>query len=113
VAKFLTIWRFARKRENQAARAYLGCRLSRTFIAAFSVPRLPCPYFKYRQLVPRLPCSRTSNTVTAILATLASWYREGVENRTKPKTVGQRIRYVVVAVIALFLVWWMLRLYVL
>jgi len=36
-----------------------------------------------------------------------------VENRTEPKTVGQWIRYIVVAVIALFLVWWMLRLYVL
>jgi hypothetical protein len=34
-------------------------------------------------------------------------------NRTEPKTVGQWIRYVVVAAIALFLVWWMLRLYVL
>jgi hypothetical protein len=34
-------------------------------------------------------------------------------NRTEPRTVGQWIRYVVVAVIALFLVWWMLRLYVL
>jgi hypothetical protein len=36
-----------------------------------------------------------------------------VPNRTEPKTTGQLIRYVVVAVIALFLVWWMLRLYVL
>jgi hypothetical protein len=35
-----------------------------------------------------------------------------LENRTEPKTLGQWIRYVVVAVIALFLVWWMLRLYV-
>lgn len=35
-----------------------------------------------------------------------------VENRTEPKTVRQWIRYVVVALIALFLVWWMLRLYV-
>jgi hypothetical protein len=34
-------------------------------------------------------------------------------NRTEPKNFGQWIRYVVVAVIALFLVWWMLRLYVL
>jgi hypothetical protein len=34
-------------------------------------------------------------------------------NRTEPKTVGQWIRYIVVAVIALFLVWWMFRLYVL
>lgn len=36
-----------------------------------------------------------------------------MENRTEPKTLGQWIRYIVVAVIALFLVWWMLRLYVL
>ena len=35
-----------------------------------------------------------------------------VANRTEPKTLGQWIRYLVVAVIALFLVWWMLRLYV-
>ena len=32
-----------------------------------------------------------------------------VSNRTEPKTVGQWIRYVVVAVIALWLVVWMLR----
>ena len=30
-------------------------------------------------------------------------------NRTEPKTVGQWIRYMVVAVIALWLVVWMLR----
>lgn len=36
-----------------------------------------------------------------------------MENRTEPKTAGQWVRYIVVAVIALFLVWWMLRLYVL
>jgi hypothetical protein len=30
-------------------------------------------------------------------------------NRTEPKTVGQWIRYIVVAVIALWLVVWMLR----
>jgi hypothetical protein len=36
-----------------------------------------------------------------------------VENRTEPKTAKQGVRYFVVAVIALFLVWWMLRLYVL
>jgi len=36
-----------------------------------------------------------------------------VENRTEPKSAGQLFRYVVVALIALFLVWWMLRLYVL
>jgi hypothetical protein len=30
-------------------------------------------------------------------------------NRTEPKTIGQWIRYVVVAVIAVWLVVWMLR----
>jgi hypothetical protein len=40
-------------------------------------------------------------------------YPRSVPNRTEPKTVGQWIRYVIVAAIALFLVWWMLRLYVL
>jgi hypothetical protein len=34
-------------------------------------------------------------------------------NRTEPKTIGQWIRYIVVGAIALFLVWWMLRVYVL
>jgi hypothetical protein len=33
-----------------------------------------------------------------------------MENRTEPKTLGQWIRYVVVAVIAIWLVIWMLRL---
>ena len=33
--------------------------------------------------------------------------------RTEPRTARQWIRYLVVAVIALFLVWWMLRVYVL
>ena len=32
-----------------------------------------------------------------------------MENRTEPRTVGQWIRYVAVAVIALWLVVWMLR----
>jgi hypothetical protein len=36
-----------------------------------------------------------------------------VANRTEPKTAGEWIRYIVVPAIALFLVWWMLRLYVL
>jgi hypothetical protein len=39
-------------------------------------------------------------------------YDGPVVNQTEPKTVGQWIRYVIVAVIALFLVWWMLRVYV-
>jgi hypothetical protein len=36
-----------------------------------------------------------------------------VQNRTEPRTLSQWVRYIVVAAIALFLVWWMLRLYVL
>ena len=32
-----------------------------------------------------------------------------MENRTEPKTVGQWIRYIVVAAIAIWLVIWMLR----
>ena len=40
-------------------------------------------------------------------------YHSFVEKRTEPKTAGQWVRYIVVAVIALYLVWWMLRLYVL
>jgi hypothetical protein len=40
-------------------------------------------------------------------------YHHAVENRTEPKTARQWLRYIVVAVIALYLVWWMLRAYVL
>jgi hypothetical protein len=40
-------------------------------------------------------------------------YHHPVANRTEPKTAGQWIRYIVVAAIALYLVWWMLRVYVL
>jgi hypothetical protein len=36
-----------------------------------------------------------------------------MENRTEPRTAGQWIRYIVVALIALFLVAWMMRVYVL
>ena len=36
-----------------------------------------------------------------------------VENRTEPRTAVQWIKYLVVAIIALFLVWWMVRVYVL
>jgi hypothetical protein len=43
----------------------------------------------------------------------SNWYYDPVANRTEPKTARQWIRYIVVAVIALFLVWWMLRVYVL
>src|ERR1035437_4733329 len=40
-------------------------------------------------------------------------YDQPVDNRTEPRTARQWIRYLVIAVIALFLVWWMLRVYVL
>ena len=46
-------------------------------------------------------------------ALTGSCYHPHMPNRTEPKTPLQWIRYVVVAVIALFLVWWMLRVYVL
>lgn len=36
-----------------------------------------------------------------------------MSNRTEPRTVGQWIRYIVVAAIALWLVVWMFRVYVL
>jgi hypothetical protein len=35
---------------------------------------------------------------------------QSVLNRTEPRTLAQWIRYLAVAVIALFLVWWMLPL---
>jgi hypothetical protein len=34
-------------------------------------------------------------------------------NRTEPKTAGQWIRYVFMAAVALFLIWWMLQPYLL
>jgi hypothetical protein len=40
-------------------------------------------------------------------------YYQPMPNRTEPKTPRQRLRYIVVAIIALGLVTWMLRLYVL
>jgi len=36
-----------------------------------------------------------------------------VANRTEPKTAGEWIRYIAMAAIALYLVWWLLRSYVL
>jgi hypothetical protein len=46
-------------------------------------------------------------------AVFQTCYDNPVQNRTEPRTLGQWIRYVVVAAIALGLVAWMLRLYVL
>lgn len=40
-------------------------------------------------------------------------YHHPLENRTQPKTVGQWIRYIFFAAIAIVLVWSMLRMYVL
>jgi hypothetical protein len=34
---------------------------------------------------------------------------DGMPNRTEPRTIGQWVRYVVVAAIAIWLVIWMLR----
>jgi len=46
-------------------------------------------------------------------AELTRCYTRRVANRTEPKTAGEWIRYIVMAVIALYLVWWLLRSYVL
>jgi len=43
----------------------------------------------------------------------SSCWLMGVQNRTEPRTPVQWIRYVAVAAIALFLVWWMMHVYVL
>ena len=48
-----------------------------------------------------------------VVVAVAPCYDQPVDNRTEPRTARQWIRYLVVAVIALFLVWWMLRVYVL
>jgi hypothetical protein len=40
-------------------------------------------------------------------------YAPYVSNRTEPKTAGQWVRYIAFAALAVFLVYWMLRLYVL
>jgi hypothetical protein len=42
-----------------------------------------------------------------------SGYDHPVQNETDPKTPRQWIRHIIVVIIALFLVWWMLRIYVL
>jgi hypothetical protein len=42
-----------------------------------------------------------------------SCYHSGVFNFGKPKTAGDWIVHVAGAIVALFLVWWMLRMYVL
>ena len=48
-----------------------------------------------------------------VVVAVAPCYDQPVDNRTEPRTARQWIRYLVIAVIALFLVWWMLRVYVL
>ena len=62
------------------------------------------------------PCSSLKGApvehgLTGIWPSTCSIHR--VENRTEPRTPAQWARYIVVAAIALGLVWWMLRLYVL
>jgi hypothetical protein len=52
-------------------------------------------------------------TVSRPLHCHPTCYDQPVDSRTEPRTARQWIRYLVVAVIALFLVWWMLRVYVL
>ena len=48
-----------------------------------------------------------------VVVAVAPCYDQPVDNRTEPRTARQWIRYLVITVIALFLVWWMLRVYVL
>ena len=48
-----------------------------------------------------------------VVVAVAPCYDQPVDNRTEPRTARQWIRYLVIAIIALFLVWWMLRVYVL
>lgn len=60
-----------------------------------------------------LSCKESERTeINRLLKMCPSCYHDPVENRTEPRTAGQWIRYIVVAIIALFLVWWMLRSYV-
>ena len=59
---------------------------------------------------PMLPRLLTVYQLTSLSPTC---YDQPVDNRTEPRTARQWIRYLVVGVIALFLVWWMLRVYVL
>jgi hypothetical protein len=55
----------------------------------------------------------TSGFSVACIAVFQECYHCDVFNLTKPKTPGQWIGHIVVTIIALFLVWWMLRVYVL
>jgi hypothetical protein len=64
------------------------------------------------EIAGRMPCPALSPKLSRKIDVEGSRRLE-MENRTEPRTVGQWIRYLVVAAIALFLVWWMLRLYVL
>src|ERR1035437_3352848 len=54
-----------------------------------------------------------SASARAAISLSPTCYDQPVDNRTEPRTPRQWIRYLVIAVIALFLVWWMLRVYVL
>ena len=55
----------------------------------------------------RYPCASSAGEARG------SCYHQAVENRTEPRTIGQWIRYILIAAIALLLVWMMLRVYVL
>jgi hypothetical protein len=85
--------RFIAKRRNHRLQTYHSFPLS-----ALKRPGWPC-------------CSRPE--LSRSIDVEDKMNAKNTTNRTEPRTVGQWIRYVVVAPIALFLVWWMLRLYVL
>jgi len=61
--------------------------------------------------VPLPMCGRIARLLCPVSGT--NCYSGAVPNRTEPRTLSQWICYVVVAAIALYLIWWMLRLYVL
>ena len=56
--------------------------------------------------------SGLSPALACLLVRDANCYDRSVQNRTEPRTPWQWIRYIVVAIIALLLVWMMLRMYV-
>ncbi|HZS57111.1 MAG TPA: hypothetical protein VFA65_22095 [Bryobacteraceae bacterium] len=64
------------------------------------------------QRIDSLRFTQTSSDTTALVCWWTCYY-SFVENTTDPKTPGQWVRYVIVAVIAIFLVYLMLRVYVL
>ena len=96
-------------RASKFARRY---RVALVTACAFALVLIAAAVISIRQRIRANKEAAVAQAVNDFLQ-LARCYPLSVPNRTQPKTVGQWIRYVVVAAIALFLVWWMLRLYVL